>query len=172
MARTQYEVVYSCHILQLWLGACIRIISGIKNSNASSISDTSATVGYGKTRTGQPLSSNCSNLTSINFFGLDNIETKASWELFLAFISMIRPWTDCLGPSWKILFKHLPLSGTNSSVLLSTPLSPSPSVSCYFSASLFSPLSLSMLPSFSSSLSLSMLPSSSFQLYTAVYFVE
>ena len=61
-----------------------------KSSNASSISDTSATVGYVTTCTRQPLSYNCSDWTSISFFGLDKIVSKASREVFIAFIFMIR----------------------------------------------------------------------------------
>ena len=84
-----------------------------KASNAYYISDTLETVWYVKTWTGRSLSSNFSNQPSTSFFGLDNIVAKASWELFPAFSLMIRSWTDCRGPIWKSLFKHLPLSGND-----------------------------------------------------------
>ena len=92
-------IFFSCDfLLALWS------YLELKSSNASSISDTLATVGYGTTWTGQPSIYNSSNRPSISFFGLDNIAAKALREVFFPFRSMIRSWTDCLGPIWKRFF--------------------------------------------------------------------
>ena len=122
-------ILFSCYLV-VALGSYLKS----KYSIASSISDTSATFGYGTTWTGRPSSSNSSNQPSISFFGLGNIAAKASREVFIAFSLMMRSWTYWPGPSWKSFFKHLTLSGTTSSVSISTPLSPPPPASCYFSS--------------------------------------
>ena len=54
-----------------------------KYSNASSISDTLATVGYGTTYTGQPLSYNCSNWPSIDSLGWITLRRRHHEKCFL-----------------------------------------------------------------------------------------
>ena len=74
-------ILFRCELVPvLWL------YMESKSCGVSYISYTLETVVYRTTWTGRPSSSNFSNWPSISFFGLDNIESKASREVFLAFI--------------------------------------------------------------------------------------
>ena len=61
-----------------------------KASNTSWVSFISVEVEYGTTWTGQPLSSNCSNQSSICLIGWNNAAENKSWVVLLAFRSLIR----------------------------------------------------------------------------------